>query len=112
MWDRAGALRRAALRDVAISRAVSSQRGLATEPVRAALRPVATMPALAVRILELVAAHGEVTVGGVIAVTGAPRGTVKKWLGELTAAGQLRLVGEGRGARDVVGDKQFPPQHS
>jgi DNA-binding IclR family transcriptional regulator len=70
------------------------------------------MPALAVRILELVAAHGEVTVGGVIAVTGAPRGTVKKWLGELTAAGQLRLVGEGRGARDVVGDKQFPPQHS
>ncbi|MBX3402496.1 MAG: Fic family protein [Phycisphaeraceae bacterium] len=63
----------------------------------------ATMPELAVRILELAAEHGSVTVGQVIAVTGAPRGTVKKRLGELAAAGHLKLVGKGRGARYVLG---------
>jgi hypothetical protein len=63
------------------------------------LRRACTRPELAGRILELATEHGEVTAGGVIRATGAPRGTVKKRLGELAAAGKLRLVGKGRGAR-------------
>lgn len=56
---------------------------------------------LAVTILELAADHGEVSVSGIMRVTGAPRGTVKKRLTELLAAGQLKQVGVGRATRYV-----------
>jgi len=59
----------------------------------------ASMPELAVLILELAAEHGQVSVGEVMRVAGAPRGTVKRRLAELVAAGHLASVGRGRGAR-------------
>jgi Fic family protein len=63
----------------------------------------AELPELAVRILELVRQQGEAQVGGIIRVTGAPRGTVKKWVTELTGRGYLKAVGQGRGRRYLPG---------
>lgn len=59
----------------------------------------ATMPELAVTILDLVAEHGQVSVGDIMRITATPRGTVKKRVAELIKAGHLKLVGHGRGAR-------------
>ncbi len=57
-----------------------------------------TLPELAVTILSLAREHGQVSVGDVIRATGSPRGTVKKWVVELVKSGELKAVGEGRGA--------------
>lgn len=62
-----------------------------------------SMPELSVRILELAADHGRVSVGEIMRATGAPRGTVKKRLTELTEAGHLRAVGKGRATHYVPG---------
>lgn len=62
----------------------------------------ASMPELAVTILDLAAEHGQVSVGDIIRITEAPRGTVKKRLGELVEAGHLKLVGQGRAARYIL----------
>lgn len=83
-------------------RALARQKRRLEEKVEREQLMRATMPELSVRILELAAEHGSVTVSQAIAVTGAPRGTVKKRLGELTAAGRLKLLGKGRGARYVM----------
>jgi Fic family protein len=56
-----------------------------------------TLPELAVRILELAAIRGRLSVSDIIAATGEPRGTVKKRLIDLVAAGHLRTEGRGRG---------------
>jgi Fic family protein len=59
----------------------------------------ASMPALAITILDLAAEHGQVSVGDIIRITATPRGTVKKRINELVQAGHLAPVGQGRGAR-------------
>lgn len=60
-----------------------------------------TFTELAVAILDLVADHGSVSVGEIVAATGQPRGTVKKRVGELEEAGHLKRMGKGRGVRYV-----------
>lgn len=59
----------------------------------------ASLPELAVTILDLAAEHGQVSVGDIMRITGTPRGTVKKRVTELVEAGHLKLIGQGRGAR-------------
>ena len=59
----------------------------------------ASMPELAVTILDLAAEHGQISVGDIIRITETPRGTVKKRVTELVEAGHLKLVGQGRGAK-------------
>lgn len=60
------------------------------------------LPELAIRILALATDRGAINVSDVMRATGAPRGTVKKWLGELARNGRLKVVGEGRGTRYIV----------
>jgi len=62
----------------------------------------ASMPELSVTILELAIEHGGISVGEVVNITGAARGTVKKRLSDLVNRGHLRLVGQGRAARYVI----------
>lgn len=57
-----------------------------------------SMPELSVRILELAAEHGQVSVGDVMRATQTPRATAKKRLAQLASAGHLRMVGKGRGS--------------
>lgn len=54
-------------------------------------------------ILELAAQHGQISVGDIMRITATPRGTFKKRLAELVAAGHLKLVGQGRGAKYTPG---------
>lgn len=54
------------------------------------------MPELAVRIVELAAEHGRISVGEILRVTGAARATVKKRLSELMSSGHLTRGGKGR----------------
>jgi len=62
-----------------------------------------SMPELSISILELAATQGQISVGEIMRVTNAPRGTVKKRLAELVKAGHLKAVGEGRASRYVPG---------
>jgi predicted HTH transcriptional regulator len=57
---------------------------------------VERLPELAVQILELAKAHGRVTNGQVVDVTGANRNTVKKHLQMLVSAGHLFQHGSGK----------------
>lgn len=52
---------------------------------------------LAGSILDIAAEHGQIRIADVIRMTGAPRGTIKKRIGELMSAGQLQRGGRGRG---------------
>ena len=63
----------------------------------------ASMPELAVTILELAIEHGGISIGEAVNITGAARGTVKKRLTDLVDRGHLKLVGQGRAARYIVG---------
>lgn len=63
----------------------------------------ASLPELARTIVELVTQHGQVSVGEVMRITGAPRGTAKKHLADLVASGHLKRVGQGRGSRYTLG---------
>ncbi|MDX9912606.1 MAG: hypothetical protein RBS39_12315 [Phycisphaerales bacterium] len=63
----------------------------------------ASMPELAVTILDLAAEHGQIGVGDIMRITATPRGTVKKRLAELVEAGHLKPVGQGRGAKYTPG---------
>lgn len=54
---------------------------------------------LAIKILELVSEHGQVSVADIVNATEEPRGTIKKRLSELLANGQLQRVGRGRATR-------------
>ena len=60
---------------------------------------VEELPALSLRILELVKHHGTLSNAQIVKMTGANRNTVKKHLASLTASGRLELRGERRGAR-------------
>lgn len=56
----------------------------------------ATLPELAIAILDLAAEHGQISVGDIIRVTKAPRATVKKRVTELAKSGHLKRGGKGR----------------
>ncbi|MEW8616760.1 MAG: DUF977 family protein [Candidatus Thiodiazotropha endolucinida] len=55
------------------------------------------LPELSVQILELAKAHGRLTIGQIVEITGANRNTVKKHLQVLVAAGHLTQHGIGKG---------------
>ncbi|MEW8135791.1 MAG: DUF977 family protein [Candidatus Thiodiazotropha endolucinida] len=55
------------------------------------------LPELSVQILELAKAHGRLTIGQIVEITGANRNTVKKHLQALVAAGHLTQHGIGKG---------------
>lgn len=55
------------------------------------------LPELSVQILELAKAHGRLTIGQIVEITGANRNTVKKHLQVLVAAGYLTQHGIGKG---------------
>ncbi|MES9827089.1 MAG: DUF977 family protein [Candidatus Thiodiazotropha sp.] len=55
------------------------------------------LPELSVQILELAKAHGRLTIGQIVEITGANRNTVKKHLQILVAAGHLTQHGIGKG---------------
>ncbi len=55
------------------------------------------LPELSVQILELAKAHGRLTIGQIVEITGANRNTVKKHLQALVSAGHLSQHGTGKG---------------
>lgn len=59
----------------------------------------ASLPELALTILDLAAEHGEISVAGILRATNSPRGTIRKRLSELERAGHLKRSGKGRGSR-------------
>lgn len=58
---------------------------------------VGNLPELSVQILELAKAHGRITVGQIVSMSGANRNTVKKHLQMLVAANHLAQLGSGKG---------------
>lgn len=59
---------------------------------------LAELPALSLQILEFAREHGRVTMGEILALTGASRNTVKTHLRRLVEDNFLEVVGKGRGA--------------
>lgn len=59
----------------------------------------APLDSLAARLLELASTHGGLSVAHAVAATQAPRGTVKRRITQLVAAGHLKRIGRGRGTR-------------
>lgn len=57
----------------------------------------AALPALSLKILELVRDHGRLTVADAVAATGANRNTVKSHIKTLVGSGRLTKHGAGRG---------------
>ena len=55
------------------------------------------LPELSLRIVELAGEHGRLTIGQVVAITGANRNTVKKHLQSLVSANRLAQHGTGKG---------------
>lgn len=55
-----------------------------------------SLPELAITILDLAAEHGQISVGDIIRLTGAPRGTIKKRLTDLMESGHVKRGGKGR----------------
>lgn len=58
---------------------------------------LATLPKLSLQIVEFAKAHGRVTVGDAVRLTGVSRNTLKLHFRKLTEAGQLEQLGSGRG---------------
>ncbi|QLA20736.1 Fic family protein [Desulfolutivibrio sulfoxidireducens] len=58
---------------------------------------LAALPELAVRIVEQARMHGRVTMGGMIAMTGASRNTLKEHFRRLVGQGLLSRHGSGKG---------------
>ena len=59
---------------------------------------LSAMPELSVQILEQARAHGRITIGEMVAITGVSRNTLKEHFRQLTEKGHLVLNGSGRGA--------------
>lgn len=59
---------------------------------------LSSMPELSVQVLEYARAHGRVTIGGMMTVTGVSRNTLKEHFRQLVEKGNLKLHGAGRGA--------------
>ncbi len=58
----------------------------------------ATLPALALQVVELAREHGRVTIGDAVRLTGANRNTLKQHFRALVEQGHLTPRGRGRGA--------------
>lgn len=58
---------------------------------------LATLPELALQIVDLAREHGRVTIGEIVALTGASRNTLKQHLRTLVERGYLNQHGAGRG---------------
>lgn len=59
---------------------------------------LSSMPQLSIQILEYARAHGRITIGGMMTVTGVSRNTLKEHFRQLVKKENLRLHGAGRGA--------------
>ena len=59
---------------------------------------LAELPALSLQILEFAREHGRVTMGEILALTGASRNTAKTHLRRLVEDNFLEILGKGRGA--------------
>ena len=57
-----------------------------------------TLPEISTQILEMVHAHGRITVGAMAKLTGVSRNTLKDHFRQLTEKNHLELQGRGRGA--------------
>jgi len=64
----------------------------------------ATMPALSVRILELITDQRSGSIGELARATASPLATVKKRAGELFTTGHLKRIGKGRATRCVMAE--------
>jgi len=58
---------------------------------------LATLPELALQIVDLAREHGRVTIGEIVTLTGASRNTLKQHLRTLVERGYLNQHGAGRG---------------
>jgi len=58
---------------------------------------LATLPDLALQIVEFAREHGRITIGEAIKLTGASRNTLKQHFRRLVERGHLNLHGSGRG---------------
>jgi Fic family protein len=58
---------------------------------------LATLPTLALQVVEFAREHGRVTMGDAIKLTGASRNTLKQHFRALVERGHLKLQGSGRG---------------
>jgi Fic family protein len=83
-------------------RALQQQKGRLEAKIERERLMRASMPELSVTILDLAVEHGQVGVGDILRVTGAPRGTVKKRVAELVEAGHLTMTGQGRGTKYIL----------
>lgn len=59
---------------------------------------LATLPELAVTVIEYARSHGRVTIGDMIRLTGASRNTLKEHFKRLVMDGHLVMHGQGKGA--------------
>jgi len=59
---------------------------------------IATLPELAVQIIEQARQHGRITMGDIVRVTGASRNTLKEHLRRLVKQGNLQRHGVGKGS--------------
>lgn len=59
---------------------------------------LSTMPELSVQIIEYAREHGRVTIGGIVALTGKSRNTLKQHFRQLLRNKHLVMHGRGRGA--------------
>ncbi len=59
---------------------------------------LARLPELAIQILDHARAHGRITMGDAVSITGASRNTLKLHFKTLRERGLLVLHGQGRGA--------------
>jgi len=59
---------------------------------------LSALPELALRVLDMARAHGRVTIGDAVAITGANRNTLKEHFRTLVKRGFLEMHGKGRGA--------------
>lgn len=77
-------------------RAVRQQTRRLAAKIEDEQRLLATLPELAVRILEQACQHGRVTMGDMIRLTGANRNTLKEHFRRLVKQGHLTPQGMGR----------------
>lgn len=59
---------------------------------------IATLPELAVQIIEQGRPHGRITMGDMVRITGASRNTLKEHLRRLEKKGNLKRHGVGKGS--------------
>ena len=78
-------------------RALRTQKCRLEEKVERERLMRSTLPELSLKIIEMARMHGQVGVAEIAGASEASRATVKRRLGELVAAGHLRVIGRGRG---------------